>query len=239
MTRASDAGRVGACLLAALWIAAAVAACAGTPPRSGAPAAAANERPLELYVVRRGWHVDIGFAASGLHAPLAAVNARLPGVRYVLFGFGDRRYLMTRDQGSCTGLAALWPGPGLILVTGLATTPALAFSERQVIRIEVTAAQELAAEAFVWRSMAGGDAPVEPVATGPYDGSVYFSARPRYSGVYTCNTWAAEALRAAGLPVRSAGVVLAGQIWRQAQRCQASEAGRSSVDRAPCAVTTQ
>ncbi len=237
MVRESDAGRVGTRTLAALWIAAAVAACAGTPPRSGAPGGAIAARPHELYVVRRGWHVDIGFPVSGLHAPLAVVNARLPGARFVLFGFGDRRYLMTRDQGSCTGLAALWPGPGLILVTGLATTPALAFSERQVIRIEVTAAGELAAEEFVWRSMAEGDAPVEPVATGPYDGSVYFGARPRYSGVYTCNTWAAEVLRAAGLPVRSSGVVLAGQIWRQAQRCQASAAGGSSADRAPCAVT--
>jgi Protein of unknown function (DUF2459) len=71
-------------------------------------------------------------------------------------------------------------------------------------------------------------------APGPYPGSGYFNAVPRYSAFHTCNTWAAEALKAAGLPVRSRGVALAGQLWRQSRRLDAASlhaAGESVPDR--------
>jgi hypothetical protein len=50
---------------------------------------------------------------------------------------------------------------------------------------------------------------------GPYAGAVYFAAALRYSAGFTCNTWTAEALREAGLPVRVGGVVFAGQVMEQ------------------------
>jgi hypothetical protein len=62
------------------------------------------------------------------------------------------------------------------------------------------------------------DVPV--VAEGPYDESAYYGASARYSALHTCNTWAAEALRAAGLDVRTRFVVFAGQTWNQARKAQ-------------------
>ena len=109
--------------------------------------------------------------------PLEAVSRRLCGASYVLFGFGDRRYLMTRDQGSCTGVAALWAGPELIRVTGLTAPQAAAVGADHTTRITATEAQARAAEEFIWGSMRQGDNPAEPVATGAYDGSVYCAAR--------------------------------------------------------------
>ena len=193
-------------------------ACAGNE-RAASVDSGAGGQPRTVYVLRRGWHVDVGFPAAEIQGPLAATLPALPGARVVLYGFGDRRYLMTRDENTCTGLAALWPGAGLILVTGLATTPDLAFSEKQVVRIVVTGGEALALENFVWGAIAADPAGVKPLASGPYDGSVYFASSTRYSGVHTCNTWAADALHAAGLPVTSRGVVFAGQVFRQARRC--------------------
>jgi hypothetical protein len=55
----------------------------------------------------------------------------------------------------------------------------------------------------------------EVYAPGPYEDSLYFAATERYSAIHTCNTWAAEALRAGGLPLRAKLVVFAGQLWSQ------------------------
>lgn len=55
-------------------------------------------RAMMIFVARRRWHVDVGFAAADLGAPLDALAAQFPGVKYLFFGFGDRRYLMAKHQ---------------------------------------------------------------------------------------------------------------------------------------------
>ncbi len=195
-------------------------------------AAPAPQDSAVIYVVRRGWHIDIGFAAADLQPPLASLAAEFPGVRYLLFGFGDQRYLMAKDRNAPVLLAALWPGRGLILATGLTAPPPDAFGESQVIALAVTARQARDAQAFVWQSLAGGrkdsaDSPVEHYARGPYEGSLYFIAKPQYSAFHTCNTWAAEALEAAALPIHVVGVVFAGQLWVQVRRLAAADASKA------------
>lgn len=221
-------------LIATVCAVATLAGCIAERARPTASGAEGDASVVDLYVVRRGWHVDVGFPVEELEPPLAATRTALPGATYILFGFGDRRYLMTRDENTCTGLAALWPGPGLLLVTGLPAPPAVAFSEKQSVRIRVTAAQARAAQAFIWAAIATHDGKAEPLASGPYDGSVYYEATPVYSGLHTCNTWAAEVLKAAGLPIRSRGVILAGQVWSQARRCAVDADAKSPHGLEPC-----
>ena len=196
-----------------------LAACSTTPPR---PVPAHGARPADsssvIYLIRRKWHVDIGFAAADLQPPLASLRADLPAARYLLFGFGDRHYLLDKDQGLGGMLGALWPGPGLMLVTGLATTLQGAFGDGNVIEIAVTPAQSADVQGFVWRSLATNDGAIAPLRAGPYDGSLYYASSERYSALHTCNTWAAQGLQAAQLPVHSEGIAFAGQLWRQAQR---------------------
>lgn len=172
-----------------------------------------------LYVVRRGWHIDIGFDARELSAPLGALAGNFPGVRFLLFGFGDRHYLESRHRQLPNLAAALWPGAGLILVTALAATPEQAFDSQQVIRVPVRAEQLRAAQAWLWQSLLRqDDGSLHTEGPGPYAGSLYLGTKARYSAAHTCNTWAAEMLKAAGLPIRSRGVLFAGQLWRQLQR---------------------
>jgi hypothetical protein len=47
---------------------------------------------------------------------------------------------------------------------------------------------------------------------------VFYAATGTYDLSHTCNTWTAEALRAAGAPVSAAGVVFAGQLLDQLGR---------------------
>jgi hypothetical protein len=188
------------------------------PPRSD------SERTHIVYVVRRSWHIDIGFPASDLQPPLTWAGSPVPGAHYLEFGFGDRRYLMSKHHGSATMLAALWPGQGLILMTALNASPAQAFGATNVIELRVSAAQSLQIQQFIRQTLTSEPGPVTPIAPGPYEGSVFYAAIPKYSALHTCNTWAAESLHSARLSIRSTGVEFAGQLWSQVQRLHKAQA---------------
>jgi hypothetical protein len=162
-----------------------LAACAGMPqPPAGAPA---DARP-GLYVVRRGWHVDIALDAADLTGPLAAMRREFPGARYLVFGFGDRGYLLHRgnDPGRSSGaVRALWPGPALLLVTGLSAPPADAFGAGHVIGLAVGPRAAGQLQEFVWQSLAPSPAGLRPLAPGPYGGSAFFEASGRYDALDT------------------------------------------------------
>jgi Protein of unknown function (DUF2459) len=186
-----------------------------------------------IYVVRRGWHVEVAFAAAEVsNPPLSAVVAEFPGVRYLSVGFGDRHYLVARNKNAPSLLRALWPGAGLILATGLSAAPQRAFGAANVIEIRLTSAQMRAAQGFVGDTLALHDGEPKVDAAGPYEGSLFLTSTRRYSAANTCNTWVARTLQAAGLPVHAAGVAFAGQIWSQARRIAEGQ-NRVLTSRAP------
>ena len=179
-----------------------------------------SARTSVIYVARRGWHIDIGFSAGDLQPPLQSLTGEFPGVRYLFFGFGDQRYLLAKHQSGPVLLAALWPGRALVLATGLKAPPEEAFGPAHVLALKVTLEQLQSAQAYIRRSLRSqisdsADNAVAAYARGPYEGSLYFTATSRYSAFHTCNTWVAEALEAAALPIHSAGVIFAGQLWSQ------------------------
>jgi hypothetical protein len=170
-----------------------------------------------LYVARRGWHIDIGVAAADLSPPLSQAAADLPGARFVFFGFADRHYLLAKNHSGPVLLSALFPGAGILLTTGLTNSPAEAFGATHVIMLTVPQDQMRALQAFIWRSLRTQDGLLKVYREGPYQGSVYYLAAPKYSAFHTCNTWGAEALRAAGFRVHTGGVVFAWELWAQAR----------------------
>jgi hypothetical protein len=181
-------------------------------------AANAGSDSSTIYVARRGWHIDIGMAAADLSPPLAQAGADLPGARFVFFGFADKHYLLAKNHGGPVLLSALFPGASILLTTGLTNSPAEGFGAAHVITLGVTQDQMRDLQAFVWRSLRTRDDVLEVFREGPYPGSVYFLGKPKYSAFHTCNTWGAEALRAAGFHVHTVDVIFAGQLWSQARR---------------------
>jgi hypothetical protein len=173
-------------------------------------------RPVTVYIARRKWHIDVGFAASDLEPALRPVKAEFAAAKYLFFGFGDRRYLLTKSKSAPLLLRALWPGPALLLVTAIKDPPDFAFGAAQVVRLELSAAQAHAMQSFIRAAIPGSE--LTPLAAGPYADSVYYLASQPYSALHTCNTWAAEALRAGGQHIRSTGVIFAGQLWHQVTR---------------------
>jgi len=189
----------------------------GTPPREASGAERAEGGGAAVYVVRRSWHVDIGFRAADLQPPLASLRDSMPGTHYLLFGFGDKHYLLSHGSTFGRLLGAVFPGEGLVMVTPLENTPEHTFGADEVIRLSVSEAQKRDLEAFIWTTFATQNGVAREVGNDGYL-TVYYAAATRYSVFHTCNTWAAEALRAAGLPVHTWDVELAGQVWRQVEK---------------------
>ena len=214
-----------------------LAGCAGVSPRHADDGAVRADPQAIVYLARRGWHIDIGFRVADLEPPLAVVAQDFPNAQYVFFGFGDRRYLVSRNKNFPNMLAALWPGAGLVLATGLVATPEEAFGAGHVIRLRVSPAQRRNGQNFIWNALAKADGAASLVAKGPYPGSLYYSAVPTYSAIRTCNTWVAEALQSSGLAIRSVGVVFAAQLWLQLRVLDAAAHAPSGAPDAAAAST--
>jgi hypothetical protein len=209
-------------------------ACSSMPQSAAEARSADAGSRTTIFVARRGWHIDIGFRTLDIQAPLASLSSQLVRSQYVFFGFGDRHYLVAKNKNFPGLLAALWPGAGVVLVTMLAAAPDAAFGNEHVIRLTVSSDEAQAAQTFVWDSLLKENGVPVFYRNGPYEGSLFFGAAPEYSAVHTCNTWAAEVLRAAGLPIRSRGVVFAWQLWSQTHRIEERFATMSArVARAP------
>ncbi|MEN7530467.1 DUF2459 domain-containing protein [Cupriavidus sp. DL-D2] len=179
------------------------------------PAARAAPPVTFIDVVERDWHTDVCIRTVDADAQLLRVTVGYDGSNYLCFGFGDRHYLMSGERGPMTLLSALLPGEGVLLLTILRDTPAAAFGKDNVVRLDVDAAGIQRLRAFLNRSVQtnASGAPVS-LGDGPYTGGLYFGATARYAGFYTCNTWTADALREAGIPILGP-VLFAEGIMRQ------------------------
>ncbi len=189
-----------------------------------------DEGASVVYAARRGWHIDIGLAAEDLAAPLNTIAADLPGVRYLFFGFGDMHYLLAENHNAPQMLAALWPGAGIMLVTGLMGTPDAAFGSKSVVSLRLSAEQMRVLQSFIWKSFLTENDTLTVYRNGPYENSLYFLATSMYSAFHTCNTWGAEALHMSGLPIHSTGVIFAGQLWSQVRRAERQNHGVKNTD---------
>jgi hypothetical protein len=141
----------------------------------------------------------------------------------LVIGFGQRAYLLHREPDLADMLAALAPGPGALLVTALRDTPQTAFPADDVVVLRVSARGLARLTDFIAGSFERPpDGALHAIADGPYPGSLFYASTGTYSAGFTCNTWTAEALQTAGLPVHVAGVMFAGEVADQARRIAAA-----------------
>jgi Protein of unknown function (DUF2459) len=172
-----------------------------------------------LSIIERGWHTDVALRAEDLTGPVAALRQTFPGARFLVFGFGDHAFYMSRDETFLGMLAALFPGQGVVLVTGLRTSPVKAFGADHVVTLRLSCAQRSAIDAFIGRALIeSGEASIQRLGDGPYPGSVFYGSSEEYHAFHDCNYWTIAALQSAGFSVSPAGVFFSSQTMNQARR---------------------
>ena len=169
-----------------------------------------------VYVISGGWHTEIGVPVGAATGPLATLKPEFPNALYLVFGWGARDYYMDQNPGIGDILRAMAPGPAVMLVVPLRAPPETAYGASRALTIHASPEGIQRLSQFLWDYLViDKDGTPRQIGTGPYPGSIFYASNGTYNLGYTCNTWTAEALRVAGLPVSTSGVVFADQVLDQ------------------------
>jgi uncharacterized protein (TIGR02117 family) len=173
-------------------------------------------RTEAIYVISGGWHTELGLRLDVLSGRLAALKPDFPDARYLVFGWGARDYYMSQDPGIGDFLRAAASGPAVMLVIPLQMSPEEFFGASNVFVLPAPREGIQRLSEFLWRYLVNEQKGIlDRVGTGPYPQSMFYASTGTYNLGHTCNTWTAEALHVAGLPVNAAGVIFAGQVLDQ------------------------
>jgi hypothetical protein len=121
---------------------------------------------------------------------------------------------MAERPGVAEALAALAPSPAVIRLRFLAAPP-VAGGDVEVLALRGARAPLAGFLAAAFAREADGR--LAPPVQAALPRRAFLAAARRYSLAYTCNSWTADALAAAGLPVSSPGVLWRGQVMTQAR----------------------
>ncbi len=184
------------------------------PPLAGAcpPNPAAT-----ITVLSRGWHTELGIPADELQGRLTIFRSIFPGARTIMFGYGKRTFMTARADRASEYLLGPFPGPAVIEPIGLSTSVQAAYGPGDSVNLSLPPGGLEKLSAFVWNDLAK-DASGAPRLVGPgaFPGALFYAANSQYTLAHTCNTWVAEALHQAGLPINPAGAILSGQTMSRA-----------------------
>ena len=188
--------------------------CAGSAVQPYLGEAARTET---LYVIDGGWHTEIALGVDAISGPLRSLREARHGATFLVFGWGQRDYYMAKDPDLGDLLRAAIAGPAVMLVIPLAVTPAEAYGASQALAVHASPEGLAHLSQYLWDDLKKepGEAAPRAIADGPYPGSAFYPSTRTYAITHTCNTWTAEALHTAGLPVNATGVVFADQVLEQ------------------------
>ncbi len=174
---------------------------------------------VTAYLIAASWHTEIVLPIRDMHDPLRTVTPDFPGAQYLSFGWGERNFYMARAPTVGDAMSALFPGPAVLLVTPLYRPPRESKASSQVFELSLSTAGLDRLSSYLWAAFEkSGDGTPRRLAAGPDPGSVFYAATGTYSASFTCNTWTAEGLRIAGVPVTPAGVLFVSQLTDQLRR---------------------
>ena len=168
------------------------------------------------------WSTTVGMRPSSFARRISR-RAALPELRdfpqaeYLEISWGDAEYFPAPDAGVFGALkAAFWSSGSVIHMVGFSGSIEKAYPGAEIIEIP------LADDRFdkILRHISDDflrPDPAKPAKASPglFPNSRFYAARSKFSALRTCNTWIAEALRAAGLPLNPWTVISAGNLAQQ------------------------
>ncbi len=186
-----------------------------------------------VYLVSHGWHTGIVIAGDNLGDHLGFLNtdAHFGGGRFYEFGWGDKGFYQA--QRITPGLAVraiLWPTDSVMHVVAMPDSPDRFFPDSRTIEISVSGRGLAELTAFIAGSFARDDSGgVFRDVEGLYGTSWFYQGAGSYYLTKTCNSWSAEALHSAGLPVSYRLALTADAVMEQAE---------AALDRYRCCAGT-
>jgi len=178
-----------------------------------------------IHVIEQGWHVGVALRRADIPAGMIPEQADFPQARYLELGWGDAGFYQADDPGLGLLLsAALWPSASVLHVAGVEGRIGDHFNHSEIIRIDLTPTDFSLFAAFLDDSFArDGAASAQALRPGHVPGSFFYPARGRFHVFNNCNTWVAQALEAAGMPMGRPLPITAGQLMARVRRHAAAQ----------------
>jgi len=172
-----------------------------------------------VYIVHDAWHAAILIKTIDLPAAVLPELGDFPGAEQLEFSWGDRDYFPAPDPGIGMALkAAFWSSGSILHVVGSSGALDNVYPGAEIIEIGLSddglhQLIQFISDTFA-RSSPNTPAEARP---GLSPSGRFYPANGKFSILRTCNTWVADALNAAGLPVNPRYVITAGNLASQLQ----------------------
>ncbi len=180
---------------------------------------AAHQWRHAIYYEYESWHSSIIIPAP-LVAKYSERFGHLAAKRqYLGFGYGDINYFTGRDTSLRSGAKALAfsDGPALQILDYV-QDPFAKMSSDRYVKLLVNEAQLKNVLRYMDASVAlDNNGRPRSIKNDEPNTGYFFVAQGRYSMFSNCNTWAGDALNAAGLPISKTWGLTAGGVYRQAK----------------------
>ena len=210
-------------VIVGLWL----AACG--PSQTGLSESSAGDwRPeaggVAIHITSNGWHSEIVVPRALIPADAILEAGDFPQARYLSFGWGDAEYYPAPDKTlGMTLRAALIPTASVVHLAGLTAHPQDVFPGNEIIELRISREGFDRLIEHIHASFAReADRSVIP---GLYSFSRFYPATGEFHLLNTCNTWTAEGLERAGLPVQIFGTVEAEDLMQQIRQFAAPREG--------------
>lgn len=200
-----------------------VSGCVGAD-RTALPASVANRLPAptiknteQFWVLDSGWHTGLILSRAELGPTLSHLLQPAADAQYFMFGWGNRKFYMAPSPTLGMDIEALFPSKSAMLIANCENPPRECYTSAVRFHTVKVSAEGLANlnNYLVQSLQTGARGELQALGPGPDADSEFYASGLPYDAFHTCNTWTAEALHVAGLPVDYHGVIFTGQLWRQ------------------------
>ncbi len=173
-----------------------------------------------VFIVHDTWHAAIVLRTSDISAiSIDALPelADFPDASFIEFSWGDKDYFPDPDSGVWAALrAAFWSGGSVLHLVRLNDEPARFYLGAKITELRLSANSYQQMIRFISQSFArpATNQPAQASA-GLFAYSRFYPATGKFSVLRSCNTWVAEALASAGVPIAPERVFTAGNLATQ------------------------
>jgi uncharacterized protein (TIGR02117 family) len=178
---------------------------------------AQNGSCRSVFVVHNAWHAALVLRKSEIPAKSIPEVRDFPAAEMIEISWGDQDYFPDPDSGVFAALkAAFWSRGSVLHLVGFSGTPGEFYPGAKVVELQLSRDAFARLVAFMAAEFVRAEpaAPAKP-RPGLYDYSRFYLARSEFGLARTCNTWVAETLHHAGVPVQPNSVIMARSLAAQ------------------------
>ena len=169
-----------------------------------------------VFVVHDTWHAAIVLPKSDIALDSLPELVDFPDAEFIEFSWGDKDYFPNPDAGIFSALkAAFWSSGSVLHVVGFRGDVKTFYGRAEIVELYLSAPAYARLQDFIAQTFLRPEAGRAQASAGLLADSHFYPATHKFSLVKTCNTWVAEALEAAGLPIVSDYVMTPGQLAEQ------------------------